>query len=639
MCGISCYYSKKPMQESLEKSLDKISHRGPDDSSYLLYDDRRIGIGHNRLSIVDIEGGHQPLVSENGSVIIVVNGEFYGYKKIRKEFELEGYKFKTKSDSEILIPLYQKYGLNLFRHLSGDFAFALYDSEKKILLVARDRFGAKPLFYSYKNNDFFCASEIKALLEYGVEARWNLYTIIESDSFIPSQKQTYFKDVFNLKPGHFLLYDGESLQEKKYWDQEFKENKDEIDLGRSITTFSSLLKDSIEKRLIHDDLSKAFYISGGVDSAYVLSIISNKLNYNVTPFNLRFKNADYDEFDLAQKTLNHLGYSECNVVEVDEDDIADNYERAIYHAESLIHNCQGIAKFILAKAVKNSGFRVALAGDGADEILGGYPSFKEDMIRYKKPHNLDLQLSKLYESNKAISHLFLGGPEQKSKYLKPIKDKLGFIPSMFRVGVKSIDVMKDQIYTDIFISAREQENPFLNLIDSLDISELSELHPINMSMYLWSKTNFLGVILSYMGDRAEMSAPIEGRLPFLDHKLSEFCEQLPTNFKIKDTMEKYILRESAKDSIPTEIYKRQKFALTAPPIISSKGDKITKLEQLCMDLLHSKAAQEIPFYDSAKTISYVKSIKDGTLVELNNGDHILNRVVSSIILSKKFGMS
>lgn len=634
MCGIVFYKADKSYVSELESALQALEHRGPDSKCILPLNKNKVALGHVRLSIVDLDGGRQPISCQNNQVHIVVNGEFYEYQSIREQFKREGYKFKTKSDSEILIPLYQKYGMNLFDHLNGEFSFVLYDQEKDLVISARDRFGIKPLYYTLRNNELFIASEIKALLKFNIPAKWNKDSILFSDHFIPRQDQTVFKNIHPIKAGHFLHYQKGRMSENSYWDISYSEKK-EGDDRELIESFKTELFRSIKSRL-QGDVDIGSYLSGGLDSTAILSIAMKLSKKPIRAFSIKFDDDEYDESYLALESAKFLN-ANINIVDVNDSNIAENFESAIYHNEGLIYNNQSVAKYILSKAVHDAGIKVVLTGEGADEILAGYSFFRSDLINLNNSSNdKDSLIDNLKKANSASSHVFLANTD--SPKLERVNQLIGYIPSMWHVGAKYALMYEQNIYPESFIEENKKRNVFVELIESTYKNSLEKASPVERSLYLWSKTNLPEVILSFLGDRMEMAHSVEGRIPFLDQKVAELSQSLPLNLKIRNLTEKYILREAVKGEIPHSIYSRQKFPFSAPPTIrkSNKSKKATA--ELLLDLVHSEGMKAIPFYCRKKLLAYIKRVQKQGLQEMKSADPIIIRAASAVVLQKKFGL-
>ncbi len=624
MCGIvGAFLTEKTeaAKSNLERALDSIKHRGPDGQNTWISENKKAALGHVRLSLIDLKTGQQPISSSDGNIIIVVNGEFYDYKKIRAQFALEGFAFKTETDSEILIPLYLKYGFTLFEHLNGEFAFILFDKKKNIMLAARDRFGVKPLSYTIDKNGIVIASEIKAIsafknkkLQLSHDGLYNFFNCI------PSQEIACFEGIKHIKPGHFITIENNKLIQHQYWDLHFN-NPKKLSDEKWIDAFRSKLFESVSRRMVAD-IPVGCYLSGGIDSSSVLSLAS-QINPNIVAFNIKFTDPAYDESLLAEETAKFLNV-DLKTIEVDAQSLADNFELAIFHREAPIYQTCGIAKLLLSKLVKSSGIKAVITGEGADEMLAGYQYFREDKILYENSSDL---ISVLRQKNQETSAAYVSGGEYQQ--LQSVKDKLGYIPAFFKLGYDMGDIMRsvlsNQFTTDI------HTNVFYDLINSLNIPQS---HPVNRSIYIWSKMFFPENILSYLGDRTEMANSVEGRVPFLDKDLADFCLSLPIEMKIRELNEKFILKEAMKGLVPDKIYKRQKHVFAAPPI---QFEPNNPLMIMTADTIHSRDFAETGIFDQTKTILFLKNM--GAITDKRHfmiAEFCLYLILSTYFLNKHF---
>ncbi len=647
MCGLAGYFSKsngQNLRNKLPAAIEEIQHRGPDAKQFWYSTDNRVGFGHARLSIVDLAGGTQPLSNEDGSIQIVVNGELYDYKKIKTELQRDGYVFKTETDSEILIPLYQKYGLACVDHLIGEFAFVIYDKNLDRIVAGRDRFGIKPLFYYQNENEILFGSEIKSILQMGVSARWNLNQVVDTEYAVLSRTETLFKDVYAIEPGHFVIWKDGKLEKRKYWDisypsddMGYKKTPDHTRRGL-IAEFQTLLKECVKVRL-HGDVPVSAYLSGGIDSTSVVALMAQMSQTKVTAFTVCFDQEGYDESHLSEEVANFTNV-EYVPIDVTQESLINSYKKAIWHNEAMVLNTQGVAKFLLSKKVNELGYKVVLTGEGSDEQLAGYAFFREDLIRNVLPlsdGNEKELLEQLVERNKVVAHGFLSSGES-HPYLDEVEKSFGYVPSMWKVGFRAksnaLNLWRD--------SAREHlqnRNPYIELLKTLDLNRLEGVNPINKSLYLWAKTNLPGMILTYLGDRMEMAHSVEGRLPFLDHRLAEFAQKLPIDLKIYDMTEKYILREAMKGLIPDVIYQRQKHPFIAPPVVGARENGKTPMHRMMEDYFNSAVFKKLPFYDEQKILKFLEELPDQPLRERASADLVLNRALSACFLAENFALS
>ncbi len=601
MCGIVSLYLKNKSVNltGLKNSLTRLEHRGPDEKNYWISGNSKVALGHARLSIIGLNNGRQPLSSANHGIYAVVNGEFYDYKSIRRKYQRQGYKFSTETDSEIIIPLYLEYGTRLFEKLNGEFAFVIWDEKNNQIIAARDRFGIKPLFYAYNEGNLYLASEVKALLALGIKAEWNHYALECIFKGVPSQNLSCFKGINQIKPGHFLRVSNDTFEEKKYWDFTPSNSIKSSNEKEYIACFKDKLTLAIKKRLIAD-VPVGFYLSGGIDSSALLTLASQYTN-NLRAFNISFQDTNVDEGEFAKRVASHVGV-ELSSVSVTQQDLADNFSDAIYHRESIVFQSNGVAKYLLSKHTHDAGFKVVLTGEGADEILGGYPPIKEDLAYYLHAQGKKALLKKLKESGSVA----LGTYD--TQQLMEVKSTLGFLPSYWKLS-SDIGNVIEKCYSDFFKEKTFQYNPMQDFIRLNFRKDAEKDHPVNISSYIFSKTFFPEFVLSYLGDRVEMAHSIEGRVPFLDVDLVKFVQELPINLKIRNTKEKYILYEAVKDLIPKSIYQRNKHAIRTPSIKADEKEILNPMEELMLDTFHSHDFKAMYFLDQTRTLSLFKDMK------------------------------
>lgn len=630
MCGIvSIWLKNKPISPSdLEASLVALEHRGPDGKNFWIAPEKNVGLGHTRLSIIGINNGNQPLFNSENEIYAVVNGEFYDYKDLRAHYQKKGYKFSTETDSEIIIPLYLEYGSKMFEQLNGEFSFIIWDKRKQRMFAARDRFGIKPLFYTVFKENFYVASEIKALLPLGVKLEWNQQSVDGILRGVPSQEFSCFKNIKQIKPGHYLIITKSRLIEEKYWDFEYKDKSIKITDQEYIDLFRMKLITAIKRRLVAD-VPVGFYLSGGIDSSAVLAL-SSQINKNLTAFNISFKNSEHDENNFARELSLHTG-TKLLSIDVNTKDLADNFSNVVFHRESAVFQTNGIAKYLLSNFARKSGFKVIMTGEGADEILAGYPPFIEDCINHVE-HDERILLN---EEMKKKDQSFIYEGDFNTLEINRIKTLLGYFPSLWKLSFDIGNVVQG-IYSDHFKEFSLKQYPMENFIKNSSLFNQNNVHPVNQSLYIFCKTFFPELVLSYLGDRVEMAHSIEGRLPFLDVDLVTFSNNLPINLKIRGLREKYILYEAVKDFIPKNIYLRQKKPITAPSMIDNNLNKKSPLEILMQDIFHSQDFKELTFFDQSKTINLLKIIK--TLDASNRivPEYVLNYVLSLYFLHKRF---
>lgn len=638
MCGITVCKSEEEAVRTdlLKKALNTISHRGPDSQGIYVSADGKIALGHTRLSIIDLEGGNQPIVNKKHKISVVVNGEFFGYKEIRQDLIKKGYEFQTNSDSEILIFLYLEYGFELFEYLRGEFSFVLYDEEKDLIFAARDRFGIKPFCYYKDEKKFLIASESKALFEFGIEKSWDEYSFMHSANmhYRPSDK-TLFKNIYQLMPGHFLIYKNGEIKINKYWDLDYKKEAD-VRFVKSereyIEEFREILTEAVKLRLL-SDVPVCFHLSGGLDSSSVVGIAKNFLEYKPHCFTITFNGKEnYDEAELAKETVLLTG-SELHMINVSQHDIFENLSDAVYYSEGLAVNGHISCKYLLNKEIKRCGFKAALTGEGSDETLAGYPHLRQDLFNTLSDYEKEKFIKELYSTNLAITGVEI--PQGEGLNLDYIKGKLGFVPS-FLMAKATIGHKMKGVLSDSILKKYSGVDFYQDMINSYDYeNQIKGRHIVNQSLYFWIKLTLANYILDTLGDGCEMSSSIEGRLPFLDHKVFEYAKNLPMEMKIKGCNEKYILKEAAKPYITENIYKRQKHPFMAPPV-TRFCDK--QGMDFIYDTLESRNFTQMPFFDSKKVKNILNKLHKMNTVELTAYEPVIMFMLTAAFINERFGL-
>lgn len=569
MCGIAgiCNFSDSaaPVSENnLVNMLARIRHRGPDESGIFI--NNKIGIGNVRLSIIDLKTGQQPLSDSSERYWIVYNGELFNYIELRKDLEKQGCKFKTSCDTEVVLEAFVKYGSKCLNKFNGQFAVAVWDTKEKQLFLARDRVGIRPLFYTENRNTFFFCSEIKGIFEnpeiqpkLSKKSLAQIFTIWATLS-----PNTPFENIYEVPPGHYMVINSEGKKIEKYWSLKYcnNQNKEKIKFQDAQNELKYLLKDAVKVRL-RADVQVAAYLSGGLDSSATTAMINDIDPSVLNTFSIGFEDKVFDESNYQNEAAdyfktNHQGYS-CN-----SKDIAKSFYDTVYHSEFPILRTAPTPMYLLSKKVRENNIKVVITGEGADEMLAGYNIFKESMIRrfwardYKSKLR-PLLLKKLYpylpnisNANNTTLKFFFGCK------LKDISNPL--YSHLLRwhntARIKSY-------FTPEFRESIIDYDPLTELSLKLDPDFNSWSH-LAQSQYIETNIFMSGYLLSSQGDRMGMANSVEGRYPFLDHRVIEFCNQLPDDYKLHGLNEKYILKELIRGEIPDSILSRSKQAYRAP---------------------------------------------------------------------------
>ncbi|MEM9922317.1 MAG: asparagine synthase (glutamine-hydrolyzing) [Cyanobacteria bacterium P01_D01_bin.50] len=626
-------------ESSLKKGMDSLKHRGPDGFGFWISPERQVGLGHTRLSIIDIDGGEQPIANQDKTLHIIVNGEFYDFERIQGDLRGWGYKLKTDSDSEIALHLYNEFGTQCLHHLRGEFAFVLWDERNELLFAARDRFGIKPLYYSNYQNTLYIASEIKALLAAGVPSSWDYEAFWQTERGILAPDRTLFANIYQVPPGHFLIASRSGIKLQPYWDFDYPRIDDSLSQNSPSDYIEQLrhtLDEAVKIRL-RADVPVGCYLSGGIDSSTVLGIAVEHSAQPVQAFTLAFDHEAYDEESLARETAAYTG-ANLNIIPIRQSDLAENFADSIWHCEMLSINGNTTAKYLLSRAAKDAGYKVVLTGEGSDEIFGGYVHFRQDMLLYNQQdqdeETVKILLEDLKQKNKVSASLLLAEDSSK-KLLNTVQRLLGFVPSSMQASAQGY-LRSLPFYSPSFIAKFDQKDVFRMFFNKIDIQgQLAGREPVHQSLYLWSKTILPNYLLRMLGDGVEMAHSIEGRLPFLDHKVVELVRNIPVALKIRGLTEKYVLREAAKPFITETIYKRQKHPFMAPPSIFKPNEP---LQELIQDTLRSSLMSRVPFYNHTAIIDLLDQLPKIDESKRSSLDVALMKMLSVYFLQERFGL-
>ncbi len=633
MCGYIAIFKTTPSKFDIQRvnnAVHVLDHRGPDENSIWVDPNGYAIFGYVRLSLVGISNGTQPIFSPDGNVAIMVNGEFYEHDIIRKELEKKGCIFRTSSDSEIALYLYLLYGVDGLHQLRGEFSFVIFDRKKNIFFAMRDRLGVKPLYYSYYNNSWYFASEIKGIIEAGVPAEWDTESYLTRGFIL--QNRTLFKNICALEPGHWMIINDGNAKFRKYWDFEFESDQIMTSMKEEeiIESVRREIEDAVQVRL-QADVPVGVSISGGLDSSSVLGVATAILGKSLDTFHLSFpEDPAYDELEFAKIATKHNN-ANMHVIEVTSNSIADNFSDAIWHTETPFFNAHSVAKLILCKAIGNSGTRAVLSGEGADEIFGGYPHFRRDMVLYDNESlSADVKERLLNQINtfEEINEL--------SEDMMWVKGAMSHGVSWLETQARLLHPL-DSIYKDEYSLLSKNMEGYKQFYNQLDHNKIRNISPVHRSMYMLAKTCLPNIVLNTLGDRIEMAGSIEGRPPLIDHKVIELVSRIPIGLKMKGGTVKYVLREAMKPFLPEEIYNRKKQYFRAPP--TSLKTNNCKLFELMNDELMSDSINNIPFIDANKVRRMVADLNKYSESERVKMDYVLTELTGLCIMQKKFKLS
>jgi asparagine synthase (glutamine-hydrolysing) len=540
----------------------QLSHRGPDEDG--IHVDGDIGLAHTRLSIVGLADGQQPMATADGAVVISYNGEIFNYPELRDGLIARGRHFRTGSDTEVILHLYEELGADCLSELNGDFAFALWDSRQQRLMLARDRMGVRPLFYTEHEKTLFFASEIKALLAVpGIEADIDPIALDQIFTlWAPVAPRTAFRNICELPPGHMMLIERDRRTLRRWWTLEFPDHGAAGMAAAPVEELKTLLDDATRIRL-RAEVPVGSYLSGGLDSSLISAFAARAIPDRLQAFSVTFDTKEHDESRWQLMMAEALGVEHA-AVQCAAGDIARIFPDVVRHMERPVLRTAPAPLYMLSHLVRESGMKVVLTGEGADEIFAGYDLFREAKIRRfcgRQPNSARRPrlFQRLYPY---LPGLQQQTPEYLARFFGAGADDIGDPLFSHRPRFRSTAATKLFFSPDLKNTLNGYDAA-ADLVAQLP-ADFVRWHPLHQAQYL--ETTFLlpGYILSSQGDRVMMANSVEGRFPFLDHRVVAFASQLPPDMKLRGLREKHILREVAKGLVPDAIIDRPKQPYRAP---------------------------------------------------------------------------
>ncbi len=637
MCGISGILNLKhretPSRDELERMIQAVRHRGPD--GYGFFSGPGIGLAHARLSIIDLEGGDQPIHNEDGGVQVVFNGEIFNFLELRQMLQKLGHRFYTRSDTEVIVHLYEEYGDAFVKHMVGQFAIALWDNSTQRLLLVRDRAGIRPLFYTIAAGRLYFASEVKSLFTQPAVARsLNPTALGEVFTFWSTlEPNSLFEDIYSLPPGHQMVVEQGEMHCSKYWDWTFPVGG--IPDNRSVDDWAEELRelmiDSVKLRL-RSDVPVGAYLSGGLDSSVITSLIHNFTDTPLRTFSIGFEDDEFDESVFQQELVQYLETEHTHVT-CKAEDISRLFPQVIWHAESTILRTAPAPLMLLSQHVRESNYKVVLTGEGADEVFGGYDIFKEAKVRrfcqrFPDSRLRPLILKKLYP------------------YLKHSPTAGGdFGKQFFQQGMEYIDkpyfahiprwstTRRSWRFFSREMKDLLQGSASYDSIRRILPPEIEQWEALNRDQYIENHTLLSGYLLNSQGDRMAMANSVEGRFPFLDHRVIEFAANIPARYKIKVLNEKYILKKSMAGLIPESIRRRSKQPYRAPDSQSffSQGEPAAYVKEL----LGEEALRKAGYFNPAAVGKLLRKSASGRVIGFSDNMAFVG-ILSTMLLDKMF---
>lgn len=633
MCGVAGiidYRGKTNTDTAVGSMLRSFSHRGPDESG--VYHSPTATIGNVRLSIIDLQTGQQPLSDISGRYWIVFNGEIFNYIELRKELEKKGLRLKTQSDTEVLVSLFAMYGKSCLNMLNGQFAFAIWDKQKEELFLARDRVGIRPLFYTVCNGVLYFGSEIKAIFRNPeVKRELDPHSLSQIYTFWTALSPgTTFKDIFELSPGHFMTFGRNGIYTEKFWDLNIGPERAALSLPEALEQFHELFTSAVRIRL-RADVEVAAYLSGGLDSTTTVAYIRDIEPGILNTFSIGFEDKDFDESRYQEEAVRYLNTNHQSIT-CSSKEIAEAFPKVVWHSETPLTRTAPTPMLILSKLVRDNNIKVVITGEGSDEILAGYDIFREAVIRQfwaKQPGSSlrPMLLKRLYPD---IPHLRNASPNILRMFFGYKLEDTGNPLYSHLLRWNNSNHIKKHFSATIKASVNGYD-PLDDLSRKLP-SGFDDWSTLAKAQWLETTVFMSGYLLSSQGDRMGMANSIEGRYPFLDYRVIEFCSSLPDRLKLNGTNEKYLLKKLMAGRIPDSIVKRPKQPYRAPisSVFLSK-DKPDYVNEMLSESMIRKAG----VFNAESVIGLLeKTQKSAAASEMEN--MVLTSVISTHLLYHQF---
>ncbi len=633
MCGVAGiidYRGKSDSIPAVEEMLRSFSYRGPDESG--IYHSSIATIGNVRLSIIDLVSGQQPLSDMTGRYWIVFNGEIFNYIELREDLDKKGIKLKTQSDTEVLVNLFALYGEKCLSLLNGQFAVAIWDKREEKLFIARDRVGIRPLFYTVADGVLYFASEIKALFRNAeVKRELNPENLSQIYTFWTAiTPATAFRNISELPPGHFLKFSRKGLTVKKFWDLTFTDSNAMISLSDALDGFNELFTNAVRIRL-RADVEVAAYLSGGIDSSTTVAYIKDIEPGVLNTFSIGFEDKDFDESKYQEEAVKYLNTNH-RAISCTSKEIAEAFPRVVWHSETPLTRTAPTPMLILSKLVRDNNIKVVITGEGSDEILAGYDIFREAIIRrfWASQPGSSLRPTLLKKIYPDIPHLRNASPNiLKMFFGYRLEDTANPLYSHLLRWNNSNHIKKH--FSDHLRDSVNGYDPLADLADRLPESFM-QWSPLARAQWLETTVFMSGYLLSSQGDRMAMANSVEGRYPFLDYRVIEYCSSLPDKLKLNGLNEKYLLKKLMTGRIPESIVKRPKQPYRAPISSVFMGKERPDYVETMLSEKMTRHAGIFSYESVAALLAKVE--KTGTASEMDN--MVLAAVISTHMIHRQF---
>lgn len=605
MCGIAGYFNRAQDVPLLEAMLTRVQHRGPERNSTYIADG--IGLGHARLSIIDVEGGWQPIPNEDESAWIICNGEVYDYQTMRNRLIEAGHRFRTGSDSEVILHLYEECGVDGFKQLNGQYAFAIWDGRTQSLVLCRDRVGICPMYYTFVGDRFYFASEMKALIEVPeVQAEPDLLALQAIWTFWTSPLRTPLRGIFEFPTAHYAVVrpGDRSLNPRRYWQLDFTPRDWRFE--EAVEAFEALLDDAVRVRL-QADVPVGAYLSGGLDSSVTTALGRRHAN-TLHTFSITFDDPAYDE-SAQQKIVSDYFGTRHHIMHGDREKLAAVLPEVIYHTEQPQLRAGPISMFLLSDSVRATGFKVVITGEGADEFLAGYDIFRETAVRRFMSRNpssaMRRQLTRrlyTYLPNRDVLQkgLELGFQRSLDHADDPLFSHIQRWKSTASKNLYFTPEVRAQFDAEVIYDEIRQSLP----------PDFEHWHWLAQAQTLEVSTFMSAYLLSSQGDRVMMGHAVEGRFPFLDHRLIDLVNSFPPSFKLRSLQQdKHVLRKVGEKLLPDSIAYRSKVPYRTPNHEIFKAESFRPVE----DLISEDALRATGYFNPSAVQRLAESVRTSAM--------------------------
>ncbi len=636
MCGIAGVLHFDGTQADpalLRRMIAQLRHRGPDESG--IHVDGGAGLGHARLSIIDLSGGHQPMSNEDRSLWVTFNGEIFNYIELREVLRAKGHRFATQSDTEVILHAYEEYGDDCVRHFNGQWGLAVWDGKRRRLFLSRDRLGVRPVYYTVAGKKFLFGSEVKSLfvdpdVTRALDPRGLNQVFTFWSTLAPT---TVFAGVGELPPGHNLVVSGGEVEVRRYWELDYEPDGAAMSEEECAGRLLDLLTDATRLRL-RSDVPVGAYLSGGLDSTVTTALIKQCTTAHLRTFSIAFEDAEFDESQYQRHAVEAL-QTDHQAIRCSCDDIGRVFPDVVWHMERPVVRTAPAPLFLLSGLVHDEGYKVVLTGEGADEMLGGYDIFKEAKIRrfcaaQPESSRRGLLFRKLY-------------PYLPNIQAQPLAYRKAFfhfrpedLPNPFFSHVPRWDVTSrlKMLFSPGFQALVRDHDVYADCRALLP-KAYADWHPFCQAQYLETVMLMPGYILSSQGDRVAMAHAVEGRFPFLDHRVAEFAARIPPRFKMKGLKEKYILKRAVEGLVPDVVLKRTKQPYRAPESASflGRGDGPARHEYVDELLAPERIEQDGVFHPEG-VARLVEKVRQGRAIGVKDNMAVVGILSTQLVIEQ-----